>query len=411
LQRAPSQLAEILRLRPSVGIEESRDDIEIIRAIPRYVDGKLDHYHLRVNEVDERGRRLEIHRVVRLITLHSIPQEQRGQATMISRAVSFLQGVYTSRVDLLRLSVGLFDAPYFGIVQVWGVRADGQTYEEAQSQSAQALAVLRAGLPGVYEKTRWRPPDSRLFEAIRELWTDSRYALVQVGHPAPRETARGPADLDRNTSLLEQALQQVEQVYRGMAALKEDFGHLVMAVHIDEKEIMRLAFANAHELSTVESRISGSTGWHVSFGVPIILSKAVSSSAGVGHGTAENRGQSVAEGQTHGQAHTDGQAHSVVDGEAHTVGRSESWGETSGVSEVHSRSVSVGENHGVSRVESHGVADSVGVSESHGTATGVSRVDSHGVADGVSHPVLGRPTSLGRRTKGPGQVRGTAGGW
>jgi len=378
---------------------ESRDDIEIIRAVPHFSDGVLDHYHLRVNELDERGRLLKLHRVVRLMTLASIPQEQRGQATMIGRAVSFLQGVYTSRVDLLRLSLGLFDEPYFGIVQVWGVRADGQTYEQARSRSAQALAVLQAGLPGVYEKTRWRSPSSRLFEAIRKLFTASRYALVQVGHPAPREAARGPADLDRNTAMLEQALQQVEQVYRGMAALQENFVHLVMAVRIDESEIMRLAFANAHELSTVESRINGSTGWHVSFGVPIILSKAVSSSAGVGHGTAENRGRSVAEGQTHGQAHTDGQAHSVVDGEAHTVGRAESWGETSGVSEVHSRAVSVGESHvasrgvaeshgeshGVSRVESHGVADSVGVSESHGLATGVSRVDSHGVADGVSH--------------------------
>ena len=131
IQRAPGQLAEMLRFRPSTGIEESRDDIEVIRATPHFTDGVLDHYHLRVNELDERGQLLEIHRVVRLITLHSIPQEQRGQATMISRAVSFLQGVYTSRVDLLRLSVGLFDAPYFGIVQVWGVRADGQTYEEA----------------------------------------------------------------------------------------------------------------------------------------------------------------------------------------------------------------------------------------------------------------------------------------
>jgi hypothetical protein len=422
LQRAPTQLVEALRLRPSAEIEESRDDIEIVRAIPRYVDGRLDHYHLRVNEIDERGQRLELHRVVRLITLHNIPQEQRGQATMISRAVSFLQGVYTSHVDLLRLGLGLFKEPYFGIVQVWGVRADSQTYDGARNRSAEALAVLQAGLPGVYEKTRWQSPSSRLFESIRELFTDSRYALVQVGHPAPRETARGPADLDRNTSMLEQALQQVEQVYRGMAALKEDFVHLVMAVRIDEKEIMRLAFANAHELSTVESRISGSTGWHVQAGIPIILSKAVSSSAGVGHGLAENRGQSVAEGQTRGQAHTDGQAHSVVDGEAHTVGRAESWGESHGVSEVHSHAVSVGESHvdsrglaeshgeshGVSRVESHGVADSVGHSETHGLVTGVSRVESHGVADGVSSGVSDGVTSGWSRGGSHGETHGVS---
>lgn len=76
----------------------------------------------------------------------------------------------------------------------------------------------------------WQSPSSRLFESIRELFTDSRYALVQVGHPTPRETARGPADLDRNTSMLEQSLQQVEQVYRGMAALKRGLCPLVSPV-------------------------------------------------------------------------------------------------------------------------------------------------------------------------------------
>jgi hypothetical protein len=365
-------------------------DLAVKRARAEYSDdGLLDHLYLETEEVDEGGQHLHLHRVVRLLTLRSVPQEQRGQATMISRAVAFLQGMYTARVEVLRLNAGLFHDPYQGIVQVWGVRTDGQTYDAALAGSAQAITVLKAGLPAVYEKSRWCAPDTHLFEAVRQLFTDSRYALVQVGHPAPRETARGPADLDRTLGQLDQALQQAEQIYRGMAAVKEDFLHLVMAVRLDESEIVRLAFANAQELSVVESQINGTASLSVSMSVPLMLSKAVSSTAGVGHGMGENRGRSVADGLSVGEAHTESHGRSVVDGEAHTVGRAESWGEAHGVSEVHSRAVSVGHSHVESRgvAESHGVADGVSHIESHGVADGVSRVESHGVADGVSRTV------------------------
>lgn len=62
---------------------------------------------------------------------------------------------------------------------------------EAIERSLRDLSALRAGLVGAYRQIRLEPLSTEVAQWLARALEQMPYAIVAVGHPDPRENARG----------------------------------------------------------------------------------------------------------------------------------------------------------------------------------------------------------------------------
>jgi hypothetical protein len=168
------------------------DDLRVNEIDLQFCAGqeKLDYLAFHVQE-KEAGQVYEGYRVVRLLQLKYISLEARRDAGLLQKMRTVLRGLYGSRVDLVYLAAGIFENPRIGIVQCYGVSAFSPNKAEAVRTSAQMIMSLRAALVGAYRQIRIEPLTPAIAQWIASSFTQMRFALVTVGHPDPRENARG----------------------------------------------------------------------------------------------------------------------------------------------------------------------------------------------------------------------------
>ena len=83
-----------------------------------------------------------------------------------------------------------FNDPAIGIVQCYGVSAFSKNKEEAIVRSL-ARSICHASLVGAYRQIRLEPLSTEIAHWMARSLQQMPYAIVAVGHPDPRENARG----------------------------------------------------------------------------------------------------------------------------------------------------------------------------------------------------------------------------
>ena len=246
------------------------------------------------------------------------------------------------------------------------------TLEEAERKSQRDLVVLKSALAGAYRQTRLEPLTLEIASWIFKSLQEMPHAIVTVGHPDPRENARGgdPSlrdPLAGSTGQPQQfSLQQNELLFRGMSSLQEEFLFMLLANHVRLEDISTMLAAQAENTSVYASRQMGVRAASFGVSLPAILTGGLSENASHSYGTNHSVGVAEGQGSTDGVANTAGQAH--TEGHASTSG----WAHTVGVSETDT----------VGQANTVGSAQTNGVAHTHGTTVtdGTSHTDSSGVA-------------------------------
>ena len=379
---------KITWLRPKTTLSIP-DDLAVEGAGVKFLPGKdeMDCIWLRLTE-RESGRSYAGYRVIRLLQLKFIPVEARRDAGLLQKMRTALRGMYGSGVNLVYLAAGIFNPP-LGIIQCYGVSAFATELEQAEAISRRDLLVLRSALLGAYRQTRLEPLSGEMAYWVARSLNDMPYAIVTVGHPDPRENARGGDQSLRDplsgsdSSTNQYSLQQNELLFRGMSSLQEEFLFLLLANHVQLPDIVRMLVAQAENTSVYASRQMGVRAASFGVSLPAILTGGLSESASHSYGVNHATGVAEGHGSTDGVADSQGQAHTV--GHASTRG----WSHTEGVSETHTT--------GVTNTVGTGTTD--GVAQSHGTT----------VTDGTSHTNSSGSASTHSDSSGYG-VNGGIGG-
>ncbi len=201
---------------------------------------------------------------------------------------------------------------------------------------------------------------------------------MTVGHPDPRENARGgDASLrDPLTSgqpgAQQYSMQQNELLFRGMSGLGEEFMLLVMASHVNLADITTMLSGLLEDTSVYASRQTGARAASFGISLPAILTGGLAENASHSYNTNQSTGL------TEGQSTTDGVAN--AEGQAHTVGHASSrgWAHTVGVSETDTTGTSVTQgtavSHGTAHTEGTAVTDGSSHTESSSTAVSIRTV-------------------------------------
>ena len=364
--------------------------------------GSLDHFHFHLREWDG-GQPYTLHRVVRLRMLRYLPIENRADAGQLARMQSALVGLYETETlfDLVYLAAGIFDPP-LGVVQCYGVAAVGASYDQAKTDAKRAEAAL-VGVMANFPQSRLEPLDGRRAGWIWDALQAMEHATVLVGHPDPRENPRGmgregPGEHSRNDSSngSKPAAQQNENLFRGMAALREEFIFLALASKVDRPALARMLAGLAGETSVWASLQQGTR--NISFGLsaPLLTSHAFSQSGGQGYSEMAGQAQTQSSSEAEGTAHTEGTADTVGHATSHTVSHAVGVAHTTGV--ARSTGVSHGESVGQSHVEgqnwgqSHtegqahteGFAHSEGQAQTTGHSQSIGSSESWGASEGQS---------------------------
>ncbi len=388
---------------------------------------ELDYLIFHVIE-REGKREYQGYRAVRLLQLRYISLEARRDAGLLQKMRTVLRGLYGAQVDLVYLTAGIFKNPKIGIVQCYGVAAFSAKKEEAIQRSLRDLSALRAGLVGAYRQIRLESLSTEVAQWLARSLEQMPYAVVAVGHPDPRENARGGDSSIRDplTSGSEGAqqytLQQNELLFRGMSSLEEEFLLMLLTSHVRLEDITRMLAGMLEDTSVYASRQLGTRAASFGISLPAILTGGLAENAsqssgtnhasGVTQGTAATDGVAASQGQAHtvGQASTSGWAHTTGTSETDTVGTSSTVGSaiSNGTTHTEGTAVSNGSSHSDSSglATSHtdsssygvngslggsvapagvGVSANVGGSANWGTADGV--VNSSGSSDASTHSV------------------------
>ena len=201
------------------------DDLEVRNTELLYNDqNELDAMLLEVCE-REGAHRYAGYRAVRLLELRFISLEARRDAGLLQKMRTVLRGLWSAQVDLVYLAAGMFRDPRLGIVQCYGVSVFSPSKEEALERSRNSLAALKAGLVAAYRQLRLEPLSPHAAGWLAEALAQMPYGLVTVGHPDPRENARGGDAAQRDPlsssgqGVQQYTQQQNELVFRGMASL------------------------------------------------------------------------------------------------------------------------------------------------------------------------------------------------
>jgi hypothetical protein len=345
----------------------------------------------------EGGQVYEGYRVVRLLQLKYISLEARRDAGLLQKMRTILRGLYGSNVDLVYLAAGIFEQPRIGIVQCYGVSAFCPNKDEAIRRSAQMLMALKAAMVGAYRQIRLEPLTPTIAQWVANAFTQMRFALVTVGHPDPRENARGgDASLrDPLTSgqsgAQQYSMQQNELLFRGMSGLGEEFMLLVMASHVNLADITTMLSGLLEDTSVYASRQTGARAASFGISLPAILTGGLAENASHSYNTNQSTGLTEGQSTTDGVANAEGQAHTVghasTRGWAHTVGVSET--DTTGTSVTQGTAVS----HGTAHTEGTAVTDGSSHTESSSTAVSHSDSSGYGVNGGVGGSIA--PAGVG----------------
>jgi hypothetical protein len=342
------------------------NDLEVKEAGIVFIQGKdqLDYLWFRVTERE--GKQVYSgYRVVRLLQLRFIPVEARTDAGLLQKMRTALRGMYSAGVNLVYLVAGIFsrDTPV-GIVQCYGVAAFDIDLETAVTRSLKDLRAMQAGLAGAYRQMRLEPLTVRISSWVFNAFQRMPHALVVVGHPDPRENARGGEQSltepvgETNTTAHAYALQQNELLFRGMSELREDFLFLTLTSPISIPVIVQMLTGLAEQTSTWASLQSGVRG--ASFGISLPAALVANIADQASHSFSESSGTSLTQGHadTSGTATTQGQAHTVgfasTRGWAHTVGQADSTSQGTAVSDGNATSEGNSVTDGSSHSESSG---------------------------------------------------------
>ena len=373
------------------------DDLRIEEAGIKFdqVRHEMDAIWLKTIE-REAGITYPGYRVIRLLQLKFIPMDVRRDAGLLQKMRTALRGMYGSGVNLVYLAAGIYTPPV-GIVQCYGVSAFDISLEDAERKSRRDLVVLKSALAGAYRQTRLEPLTVEIAGWVVKSLQEMPYAIVTVGHPDPRENARGGDQNLRDplssagASAQQYSLQQNELLFRGMTSLKEEFLFMLLANHIQLSDIAAMLAAQAENTSVYASRQMGVRAASFGVSLPAILTGGLSENASHSYGTNHSSGIAEGQGTTDGIANTQGQAHST--GHASTSG----WAHTVGVTETdttgHATSVGVAQTDGVA--QTHGVAVTDGTSHTDSSSSGTTHSDSsgYGVNGGIGGSIA--PAGVG----------------
>ena len=354
------------------------DDLEVLDNGLIYEEGNNERLKIMWFKVLERegGQAYPLFRVVRLMQLRLIPMDVRADPGVLARMRSVLRGLYGAEVELVYLVAGMFHPRRLGIVQLYGVVGRGSNLEEAEQLALNSAAALEASMSAAYPQIRLGDVDMDMARWLDDALKHMPHCLLAVGHPDPRENARG--GLSEISPFLssgrhgqdQYTLQQNELVMRGMSQLEEDFLLQVLLSPVSMRSASRMLAGLAEYTSTWAAWQSGHRSFNFGLSIPLLLSGSLARSVGTGY--TQSQGESVSDGVSSAESvsHTDGQAQAHTEGVAHTRGSSV----------VHTEGISVIESYEASSGKSHSVAE--GISQSRAVSDGV--MESHGVSDGVN---------------------------
>jgi hypothetical protein len=349
------------------------DDLRVGEIEIRFTEDReqMEYLCFHVRE-QEGGQTYEGYRAVRLLQLKYISLEARRDAGLLQKMRTVLRGLYGSSVDLVYLAAGIFEQPRIGIVQCYGVSAFSADKEEAVRKSAQMLMALKAAMVGAYRQIRLEPPTPKIAQWIANAFTQMRFALVTVGHPDPRENARGGDASLRDplssgqTGAQQYSMQQNELLFRGMSGLEEEFMLLVIACHVSLADITTMLSGLLEDTSVYASRQTGARAASFGISLPAILTGGLAENASHSYNTNQSTGLTEGHAATDGVANAEGQAHTV--GHASTRG----WAHTVGVTETDTTGTSVTQGSAISQgaayTEGSAVTDGTSHTDSSGTA-------------------------------------------
>ena len=336
----------------------------------------LDYILFQVIE-REGGREYPGYRAVRLLQLRYISLEARRDAGLLQKMRTVLRGLYAAQVNLVYLAAGIFNQPKIGVIQCYGVSAFAEGKDQAVQRSSRDLTALRAALVGAYRQLRLEPLSTEVAQWLARSLEQMPYAIVTVGHPDPRENARGGDSSLRdplassNPSGQQYSLQQNELLFRGMSSLEEEFLLMLLAGHVSLRDITQMLAGLLEDTSVYASRQAGVRAASFGISLPALLSGGLAENASRSYATNHATGTSQGDAATVGTAHSEGQAH--TEGHASTQG----WAHTVGVTQTDTTgsSVSSGSAHSSGSAISQGTSISEGVAHSVGSA----------VTDGSTH--------------------------
>ena len=373
------------------------DDLRIQNAGIKFDSEKhvLDTIWLQATE-SEAGVIYGGYRVIRLLQLMYIPMDVRRDAGLLQKMRTALRGMYGSGINLVYLAAGIFDPP-IGIVQCYGVSAFHSSLEEAELKSRRDLAVLRSTLAGAYRQTRLEPLTIEIANWVFRALQEMPHAIVTVGHPDPRENARGGDSSLRDplagsaNQTQQFSLQQNELLFRGMSSLREEFLMMVLSNHVSLKSITTMLAAQTENTSVYASRQMGVRAASFGVSLPAILTGGLSENASHSYGTNHSTGVAEGQGSTEGVTNTEGQAHTI--GHASTRGWSHSVGVTETDTTGQATTVGVSEMNGVAQTHGVTVTDGSSHTESSGVATSHTDSSGYGVNGGVGGSIA--PAGVG----------------
>lgn len=329
------------------------------------------------------------YRVVRLMQLSLIPMDVRADPGVLARMRTVLRGLYSADVELVYLVAGMFHPRRLGIVQLYGVVGRSDTIEKAEQLAINSAAALEASMSAAYSQIRFSDVDIDMARWLDEALKGMPHCLLAVGHPDPRENARGglseiaPYLSAGKNDHGQYTLQQNELVMRGMSQLEEDFLLQILLAPVTMQSASQMLAGLAEYTSTWAAWQTGSRSFNFGVAIPLLLSGAMAHSVGSGH--TSSVGQATSDGVSHTEsaAHTEGQAQSHTEGQAHTQGTSIT--QTEGVSVSQSHEMSSGRNQSVADGVSQTMAVTDGTMQSHGVSDSVN--DFSSVSAGVNGSV------------------------
>ena len=355
----------------------------------------------------EGGQAYQEYRVVQLLQLRLIPMDVRADPGVLARMRTVLRGLYGAEVELIYLVAGMFHPKRLGIVQLYGVVGRSQSIEEAERLATNSAAALQATMSAAYPQIRFSAVDMDMASWLDEALKQMPHCLLAVGHPDPRENARGglseiaPYLSSNRTEQHNFTLQQNELVMRGMSQLEEDFLLQILLSPVSMQAASRMLAGLAEYTSTWAAWQTGSRSFNFGVSIPLLLSGALARNVGTGYTRAT--GETVSDGVSSAEstAHTDGSAQAHTSGKAHTQGSSVT--NTEGLTVTESYETSSGRNSSVSDGFSQSRAVTNGTMQSHSVSDEVNSFSS--VSAGVNGS-LGAPGVAGVGASLSGTVGG-----
>lgn len=392
------------------------DDLDVLDSGLVFVDSldELDYIWFHVRE-KEAGKVYDEYRTSALMHLFAIPLDARGDQGAVNKMRTALRGVCNAGVDIVYLVAGIFHPERLGIVQIYGVVGRGGTLDEAAERARTGAIALQAALAAAYPQIRLKRLSADIANWINAALLEMPYGILTVGHPDPRENARGglsdiaPMLAHGKQETHQFTLQQNELVMRGMSQIEEDFLLQVLLTPFSMASAVRMLAGLAEYTSTWAAYQTGTRSFNFGASIPLMVSGAIARNIGTGYSQSEMVGESDGVSHEQSQSHTDGWAkthsvgHSTTIGETqtHTEGVTtvesesvtdmQSWSETEGTSQSVGSSLeaSVGGSAGVPGVASANASVSAGVSASAGQNQSATEGGSHSVSKGssVAHSV------------------------